>query len=73
MVHQVETRQKAVQNAWMIIECTPEVADIKINLLWQLDSWFAPSTILATISSSFKSGDLTSDAGRRRVLNTHYF
>ena len=67
---------KAVQHAWMVVECTPEIAEIKINLLGQLDSWCAPSTILATISSSYKSGDLigkVSDAGRTRVLNTHYF
>ena len=34
--------QKAVQHAWMVVECTPEIAEIKINLLGQLDSWCAP-------------------------------
>ena len=60
----------------MVIECTPEVVKIKIDLLGQLDSWCDPSTIIATISSSFKSGDLVekvSEPGRSRVLNTHYF
>lgn len=68
--------QESVKNAWMVVECTPEIADLKINLLGQLDSWCAPNTIVATISSSFKSGDLVgkvSEAGKRRVLNTHYF
>ena len=68
--------QEAVKNAWMVIECTPEVAKIKIDLLGQLDSWCDPSTIIATISSSSKSGDLVekvSEPGRSRVLNTHYF
>ena len=67
--------QRAVQDAWMVVECTAEVAKIKIDLLGQLDSWCAPSTIVATISASFKSGDLVgrvSDSGRSRVLNTHY-
>ena len=68
--------QKAVQHAWMVVECTPDIAVIKISLLGQLNSWCCPSTILATILSSFKSGDLigkVSDAGRTRVLNTHCF
>lgn len=68
--------QRAVQKAWMVVECTAEIVEIKINLLGKLDVWCVPSTIIATISSSFKSGDLiadVSDAGRRRVLNTHYF
>ena len=60
----------------MVVECIPEIAKIKINLLGQWDAWCVPSTILATISSTVKSGGLiadVSDAGRRRVLNTHYF
>ena len=67
---------KAVENAWMVVECIPEIADVKIDFFGQLDALCAPTTILATISSSFKSGDLigkVSDTGRRRVLNTHYF
>ncbi|KAL9121628.1 MAG: hypothetical protein Q9187_001820 [Circinaria calcarea] len=68
--------QRAVQNAWMVVECAPEIAKIKVDLLGQLDSWCPPATVIATISSSFKSSDLignVSEAGRRRVLNTHYF
>lgn len=72
---ETDTRS-SVKNAWMVVECTPEIADIKIDLLGQLDSWCDLSTIIATISSSFKSGDLigkVSEAGQHRVLNTHYF
>lgn len=49
---------------------------MKTKVLGQLDQWCDSSTIIATISSSFKSSDLVgnvSEAGRKRVLNTHYF
>ncbi|MCJ1324751.1 hypothetical protein MMC10_001413 [Thelotrema lepadinum] len=68
--------ESACKNAWMVVECTPELQQLKIDLLGQLDSCCDPSTIVATISSSFKSGELiekVNKAGRIRILNTHYF
>ena len=75
-VHVDTSTKSACKNAWMVVECTPELQQLKIDLLGQLDVFCAPSTIIATISSSYKSGDLiekVSESGRTRVLNTHYF
>ena len=68
--------EKAVKGAWMVVECIPEIQEAKVNLLGQLDRACDDDTIIATISSSYKSGDLianVSEKGRVRVLNTHYF
>ena len=68
--------ETAVKGAWMVVECIPEIKDAKVNLLGQLDRACDDDTIIATISSSYKSGDLitnVSEKGRVRVLNTHYF
>ena len=66
----------AVKGAWMAVECIPEIKTAKSELLAQLDRLCDEDAIIATISSSYKSGDLidkVSDKGRARVLNTHYF
>jgi 3-hydroxyacyl-CoA dehydrogenase len=68
--------ERAVRDAWMVVECVPEVKNVKVELLGQLNQWCRDDTIIATISSSYKSGDLithVSERGRARVLNTHYF
>ena len=68
--------ETAVKGAWMVVECIPEVKDAKVNVLGQLDRVCDGDTIIATISSSYKSSDLidkVSENGRARVLNTHYF
>ena len=60
----------------MVVECIPEIKKAKIELLGQLDRLCDEDTIIATISSSYKSGDLlgnVSNGGRVRTLNTHYF
>lgn len=73
----IETDTKeAVQGAWMVVECIPEIKDAKIELLGQPDKCCTDDTIIATVSSSYKSRDLignVSEQGRARVLNTHYF
>lgn len=71
-----ETIEQAAYGAWMIVECTPEVAEIKRRVLGQIDQVSDTSTIIATNSSSFKSSDLisyVSETGQGRVLNCHYF
>lgn len=60
----------------MVVECIPEIQKAKFELLGQLDQWCPEDTIIATISSSYKSADLVdkvSEKGSARVLNTHYF
>lgn len=71
-----ETIEQAAHGAWMIVECTPEVAEVKRQILGQIDQISDPSTIIATNSSSFRSSDLishVSETGQGRVLNCHYF
>ncbi|KAL9610655.1 MAG: hypothetical protein Q9167_004664 [Letrouitia subvulpina] len=68
--------ESAVKGAWMVVECIPEIKEAKVELLGQLDRFCDKDVIIATVSSSFKSGDLlggVSNEGRVRVLNTHYF
>ncbi|KAK3064882.1 hypothetical protein LTS18_003045 [Coniosporium uncinatum] len=68
--------QKAIKNAWMVVECIPEIQKAKIDLLGQLDQWCPEDTIIAAISSSYNSADLVekvTEKGRARVVNTHYF
>ncbi|KAI4161795.1 MAG: hypothetical protein LQ342_004628 [Letrouitia transgressa] len=68
--------ENAVKGAWMVVECISETKEAKVALLGQLDRFCDKDAVIATISSSFKSGDLldnVSNEGRIRVLNTHYF
>ena len=68
--------EKVVRGAWMVVECIPEIKDAKVELLGLLDRLCEEDTIIATISSSYKSGDLldkVSREGRVRVLKTHYY
>ncbi|KAI4215914.1 MAG: hypothetical protein LQ351_001902 [Letrouitia transgressa] len=65
----------AVKGAWMVVECISEIKEAKVELLRPLDEFCDKDAIIATVSSSFKSGDLldnVSNEGRIRVLNTHY-
>lgn len=43
----------------MVVECISEIKKAKIELLGQLDKWCLDDTIIVTIFSSYKSGDLT--------------
>jgi 3-hydroxybutyryl-CoA dehydrogenase len=44
-----EDLEKAIKNAWMVVECIPEINDAKVKLLWQLDRLCPPNTPIATI------------------------
>lgn len=68
--YQGANTEKAVRCAWM------EIKETKIKLLGQLDRICDEDTIIATISSLYKSGEFlekVGSEGRVRVLNTHYF
>lgn len=68
--------QEAVKDAWLVVECIPEIKAAKMELLGSLDKWCTEDAIITTISSSFASSELihdVSEMGRSRVLNTHYF
>jgi hypothetical protein len=52
----------------------PEDLDLKISILGRLDRMLPKSTIIATSSASFRSGELVSEVrNRSRVLNTLYY
>lgn len=64
-----------MQDAWLVVECVPEKLEIKTSTLADLEKLAPEDAILASNSSSYKSGDLISkisDDTKRRVLNTHY-
>ncbi len=65
--------EKTVKGASMVVECIPEIKEAKIELLSQLDRFCDEDTIIATISSSYNSGDLLGCAlcthGRRGTTN----
>jgi 3-hydroxyacyl-CoA dehydrogenase len=58
----------------MVIEAVPEDLDLKVSLLGRVDRMVPKSTIIATNSASFRSGELVSEVrNRERVLNTLYY
>ena len=58
----------------MVIEAVPEDLDLKVSLLGRIDRMVPKSTIIATNSASFRSGELVSEVrNRERVLNTLYY
>lgn len=66
----------AVRNAWLIIECVPEMLDLKASVFSQLELEAPADAILATNSSSFLSSEIihgvSGHEARARILNTHY-
>jgi 3-hydroxyacyl-CoA dehydrogenase len=71
----VHDLQDAATDAWMVVECIPEVVHQKAQLLENLSHICAPDTIIATNSSSIRSSILVSNiapASQSRILNTHY-
>ncbi|KAF2464421.1 3-hydroxyacyl-CoA dehydrogenase-like protein [Lindgomyces ingoldianus] len=67
--------EDAVAEAWHVVECVPEVLEVKQKIFGQLERLAARDSILATNSSSFRSKAVSEKMGeaRQRVLNTHYF
>jgi 3-hydroxybutyryl-CoA dehydrogenase len=69
-----DTLEEAVKDAWMVIEAIPEIVDLKIPLFGTLDVITQPDCILATNSSSYRSGDMVEKVTRKyRVCNSHYY
>lgn len=66
----------AVKDAWLVVEAIPERIDLKISTFAELESLAPTDAILATNSSSYRSGEMlekVSDATKTRIMNTHYF
>ncbi|KAK9770024.1 putative 3-hydroxyacyl-CoA dehydrogenase NAD binding domain-containing protein [Seiridium cardinale] len=75
-VEAVEDLSAAVANCWLVIEAVPEVLSLKESTFADLERFAPADCILATNSSSYKSGDLLSkvreDSTKSRVLNVHF-
>lgn len=71
----VEDLAAGVKDCWMIFEAVPEILPLKESTFADLEKHAPSDCILATNSSSFKSGELLSkvkDSTKTRVLNTHF-
>lgn len=73
-VQPAEELDRAVQDAWMVIEAIPEILEAKINIFAELDRITRPDCILATNSSSYRSREIAERVVRKyRVCNGHYY
>ncbi|CAM1503267.1 Fc.00g080430.m01.CDS01 [Cosmosporella sp. VM-42] len=76
ITHLPETRQAALQNAWLVIECVPEQLPLKQKVIADLDSIAPEDTIIASNSSSYSCNEilegLTLKNGRR-FLSVHSY
>jgi 3-hydroxyacyl-CoA dehydrogenase len=70
-----EDLAEAVKDCWLVFEAVPEILPLKESTFADLEKHAPSDCILATNSSSFKSGELLSkvkDSTKTRVLNTHF-
>lgn len=66
--------EEAVREAWMVIEAVPEILDLKISILGQVDKIAPPDCVIATNSSSLRSDQMLANVDRAyRVCNGHYY
>jgi 3-hydroxybutyryl-CoA dehydrogenase len=64
---------EAVREVWLVIEAAPERMDLKRELYTRLSELASEETVLATNSSSFRSGLLTNVTHRpERLMNMHF-
>lgn len=61
----VTNMQDAVKDAWMVIEAIPEILDLKINMMGQLDRLVKDDCILASNSSSYRSSQMLNEVQNR--------
>ena len=74
-VEAIEDLAAAVKECWMVFEAVPEILPLKESTFADLEKHAPSDCILATNSSSFKSGELLSkvkESTKTRVLNTHF-
>jgi 3-hydroxyacyl-CoA dehydrogenase len=67
-------RDEALKTSWIVVEAVPEVKQLKIDLLGELDSILPLDVILATNSSSYTPSELNAKVTHRnRLISTHYY
>jgi 3-hydroxybutyryl-CoA dehydrogenase len=66
--------EKALDDAWLVVESVPEKLEIKIPLWGQIDQAAQPDTIFATNSSSYPSRLMAENVrDKTRLCNTHFY
>lgn len=66
--------ERALADAWLVVESLPERLDLKRTIFGQLDRNAPADTILATNSSSYPSSRVIDEVSRpERVVNMHFF
>ncbi|KAK6375878.1 hypothetical protein LTS17_007700 [Exophiala oligosperma] len=71
----VEDFAAGVKDTWLVFEAVPEILALKENTFADLETYAPDDCILASNSSSYKSGEMlgkVNDETKKRVLNTHY-
>jgi 3-hydroxyacyl-CoA dehydrogenase len=74
-VEAVEDLAEAVKDCWMVIEAVPEILKLKEDTFADLEKYAPGDCLLATNSSSYKSGEMVGkiqDETKKRVFNAHF-
>lgn len=67
-------RAEALKSSWIVVEAVPEILNLKIELLGELDSILPFDVILATNSSSYTPTEIgTKVVHKDRLVSTHYY
>ncbi|KAL3444623.1 hypothetical protein BJX65DRAFT_319827 [Aspergillus insuetus] len=65
----------AVANAWLVIEAVPEIIELKTDIFGEVDRYAPADCVLASNSSSYKSGLMVGkvcESRKAQVLNMHF-
>ncbi|GKU05193.1 unnamed protein product [Fusarium langsethiae] len=76
ITHSRDTLSKAVQAAWLIVECVPERLDLKQKVIMELDSIASKDTIIASNSSSYSCSEILKGLDLKhesRFLSAHSY
>ena len=66
--------EKAVDGVQVVIECIPEIMELKQDTFKELDELCAPETILASNTSAYSITEIGSRAKRQdKVIGMHFF
>ncbi|KAJ7055686.1 hypothetical protein C8F01DRAFT_1258068 [Mycena amicta] len=69
-----QDRSAAMENAWIVVEVVPEILELKINLLGELDAALPDDCIIASNSSSYTGSEMFAKVkNKERLVNTHYY
>ncbi|GHJ86698.1 hypothetical protein NliqN6_3100 [Naganishia liquefaciens] len=67
-------RKSAIEGSWLVTECVPEIKDLKIKILGELDAILPEDVILAFNSSSYTASEVNEKMVHQdRLVNMHYY